>query len=84
MPMRRWKAKFEQGHSAGYDPAMVIMHEGNDGSSKFIFDFMESERTNVDRTALEFGKGHVFDPTDFVIRTDGCRFPLRSDPGFEN
>jgi hypothetical protein len=50
------------------------MHEGSDGSSKFIFDLMESERPKVDRAVLDFVKGHVFDPADFVIRTDGvCR-----------
>jgi CRISP-associated protein Cas1 len=60
--------------SDGYDPTIGIMHEGSDGSSKFIFDLMESERPRVDRAVLEFVKGHVFDPADFVIRTDGvCR-----------
>ena len=50
------------------------MHEGNDGSSKLIFDLMEPERLKVDRAVLDFIKGHVFDPADFVIRTDGvCR-----------
>jgi CRISPR/Cas system-associated endonuclease Cas1 len=50
------------------------MHEGSDGSSKFIFDLMESERPNVDRAVLDCVKGRVFDPADFVIRTDGvCR-----------
>ena len=42
--------------------------------SQFIFDSMEPERPNIDRAVLEFVKGHVFDPADFVIRTDGvCR-----------
>jgi CRISP-associated protein Cas1 len=60
--------------SEGYDPTVGIMHEGNDGSSKFIFDLMEPERPKVDRAVLDFVKGHVFDPADFVIRTDGvCR-----------
>jgi CRISP-associated protein Cas1 len=60
--------------SDGYDPTIGIMHEGGDGSSKFIFDLMESERPKVDRAVLDFVKGHVFDPADFVIRTDGvCR-----------
>jgi CRISPR/Cas system-associated endonuclease Cas1 len=45
--------------------------EGSDGSSKFIFDLMESERPKIDRSVLDFIKGHVFDPADFVIRTDG-------------
>jgi CRISPR/Cas system-associated endonuclease Cas1 len=50
------------------------MHEGSDGSSKFIFDLMESERPRVDRVVLDFVKTHVFDPTDFIIRSDGvCR-----------
>ena len=60
--------------SEGYDPTIGIMHEGSDGSSKFIFDLMEPERPRVDRAVLDFVKGHVFDPADFVIRTDGvCR-----------
>jgi CRISP-associated protein Cas1 len=50
------------------------MHEGRDGSSKYIFDLMEPERPKVDRTVLDIVKGQVFDPADFVIRTDGvCR-----------
>jgi CRISP-associated protein Cas1 len=53
---------------------MGIMHQGSDGSSKFIFDLMEPERPNIDRSVLEFVRGNVFDPADFVIRTDGvCR-----------
>jgi CRISPR/Cas system-associated endonuclease Cas1 len=46
--------------SDGYDPTIGIMHEGSDGSSKFIFDFMEPERPKVDRAVLDFVKGHVF------------------------
>jgi CRISP-associated protein Cas1 len=60
--------------SERYDPTIGIMHEGSDGSSKFIFDLMEPERPKVDRAVLDFVKGHVFDPADFVIRSDGvCR-----------
>ena len=60
--------------SEGYDPTIGIMHEGSDGSSKFIFDLMEPERPRIDRAVLDFVKGHVFDPADFVIRSDGvCR-----------
>ena len=60
--------------SEGHDPTIGIMHEGDGGSSKFIFDLMEPERPNVDRAVLDFVKGHVFDPADFVIRADGvCR-----------
>jgi len=60
--------------SDGYDPTIGIMHEGRDGSSKFIFDLMEPERPRVDRAVLDFVRGHVFDPADFIIRTDGvCR-----------
>jgi CRISPR-associated protein Cas1 len=60
--------------SEGYDPTIGIMHEGSDGSSKYIFDLMEPERPNVDRAVWNFVKSHVFDPADFVIRTDGvCR-----------
>jgi len=40
--------------SDGYDPTIGIMHEGNDGSSKFIFDLMEPERPKVDRAVLDF------------------------------
>jgi CRISPR-associated protein Cas1 len=50
------------------------MHEGRDGSSKFVFDLMEPERPKVDRTVLDFVKATVFDPADFTIRSDGvCR-----------
>jgi CRISP-associated protein Cas1 len=60
--------------SDGFDPTIGVMHEGSDGSSKFIFDLMEPERPKVDRAVLDFVKGHVFDPADFVIRSDGvCR-----------
>jgi CRISPR-associated protein Cas1 len=55
----------------GYDPTIGVMHEGRDGSSKFIFDLMEPERPRVDRAVLDFVKGHVFDPADFTIRSDG-------------
>jgi CRISPR-associated protein Cas1 len=58
----------------GHDPTIGIMHEGRDGSSKFIFDLMEPERPKVDRAVLDFVRGHVFDPADFLIRADGiCR-----------
>ena len=47
---------------------------GSDGSSKFIFDLMKPGPPKVDRAVLDFVKGHVFDPADFVIRSDGvCR-----------
>jgi CRISP-associated protein Cas1 len=60
--------------SEGYDPTIGIMHEGSDGSSKFIFDLMEPERPRVDRRVLDFVRSNVFDPADFVIRDDGvCR-----------
>ena len=60
--------------SEGYDPTIGIMHEGSDGSSKFIFDLMEPERPRVDRAVVDFVKGTVFDPADFTIRSDGvCR-----------
>jgi CRISPR-associated endonuclease Cas1 len=58
----------------GYDPTIGIIHEGNDGSAAFIFDLMEPRRPLVDRAVLQFVKGHVFDPADFAIRSDGvCR-----------
>jgi CRISP-associated protein Cas1 len=60
--------------SQGHDPTIGIMHEGSDGSSKFIFDLMEPERPKIDRKVLDVVKSHVFDPADFVIRNDGvCR-----------
>jgi CRISPR-associated protein Cas1 len=60
--------------SEGYGPTIGIMHEGSDGSSKFIFDLMELERPKVDRVVLDFIKRHVLDPADFVIRSNGiCR-----------
>lgn len=35
---------------------------------------MKPERPKIDRAVLDFVKAHVFDPADFVIRTDGvCR-----------
>jgi CRISPR-associated protein Cas1 len=55
----------------GYDPTIGLMHEGRDGSSKFVFDLMEPERPKVDRAVLDFVKATVFDPADFTIRGDG-------------
>jgi CRISP-associated protein Cas1 len=55
----------------GYDPTLGIMHEGRDGSSKFVFDLMEPERPKVDRAVLDFVKAAVFDAADFTIRSDG-------------
>jgi CRISP-associated protein Cas1 len=55
----------------GYDPTIGIMHEGRDGSSKFVFDLMEPERPKVDRAVVDFVKATVFDPADFTIRSDG-------------
>jgi CRISP-associated protein Cas1 len=55
----------------GYDPTIGVMHEGRDGSSKFVFDLMEPERPKVDRAVLDFVRATVFDPVDFTIRSDG-------------
>jgi CRISP-associated protein Cas1 len=58
----------------GCDPTIGIMHEGRDGAAAFVFDLMEPERPVIDRKVLEFVKGSVFDPADFIIRSDGvCR-----------
>jgi CRISPR-associated protein Cas1 len=57
--------------SDGYDTTIGIMHEGNDGSSKFIFDLMEPERPKVDRAMLNFVKSEALHPADFTIRDDG-------------
>jgi len=63
-----------QAVAEGYDPTIGIMHEGSDRSAAFIFDLMEPHRAAVDRKILEFVEGHVFDPADFIIRSDGvCR-----------
>jgi CRISP-associated protein Cas1 len=32
---------------------------------------LEPERPKVDRAVLDFVRGHVFDPADFVIHSDG-------------
>jgi CRISP-associated protein Cas1 len=35
---------------------------------------MEPVPPKADRAVLDFVKGHVFDPADFIIRSDGvCR-----------
>ena len=58
----------------GYHPIIGIMHEGSDGSSKFIFDFNGAGAPKVDRAVSDSVKGHVFDPADFVLRSAGvCR-----------
>jgi CRISP-associated protein Cas1 len=39
-----------------------------------VSDLMEPERPRVDRKVLDFVKSNVFEPADFVIRSDGvCR-----------
>ena len=63
-----------QAVAEGYDPTIGIMHESGTGAPAFVFDLMEPHRSTVDRKILEFVKGHVFDPADFVIRSGGvCR-----------
>lgn len=58
----------------GYDPTLGIMHHGRDKSSKFVFDLMEPERPKVDRKILDFVKSNIFEPPDFILRSDGvCR-----------
>ena len=55
MPMRRSKAKIRiKAISKGYDPTIGVMHDGSDGSLKFIFDLMEPERPNIGRSVLDF------------------------------
>jgi hypothetical protein len=50
------------------NPGSSSLHEGS------LSPFVTFVRAKVDRSALDFVKGHVFDPADFVIRTDGvCR-----------
>ena len=67
--------------SEGYDPTIGIMHEGSDGSSKYIFDVMEPERPRVDRAVLDFIKGDVFDPCRRLLPPSGvapCGSSMRS------
>jgi hypothetical protein len=43
-------------------------------SAAFVFDLLEQYRPLGEQKVLEFIKGHVFDPADFSIRSDGvCR-----------
>ena len=71
---RRRTIRGTQQFSLAHARIIDIGEPGIDGSSKFIFDLMELERPKVDRAVLDFVKGHVFDPADFVIRSDGvCR-----------
>ncbi|MGO9232630.1 MAG: CRISPR-associated endonuclease Cas1 [Methylocella sp.] len=62
----------------GYDPTIGIMHEGNNGSSAFIFDLMEPHRPLVDGKMLEFvayvSSGRVRHPL-------GRRMSVQSWPG---
>jgi hypothetical protein len=48
------------------------MHEGGDGSSKFIFELMEPERPKADRTMLDFIKEHVFDRPTLSFAPTAC------------
>jgi CRISP-associated protein Cas1 len=43
---------------------------------------MEPERPKVDRSMLDFVRGHVFDPADFVIRIDRLRRLNMKWPGW--
>lgn len=60
-----------QAIAEGYDPTIGIMHESRPGASAFIFDIMEPERALVDRALIDFVRKSVFDPADFVLRSDG-------------
>jgi CRISPR-associated endonuclease Cas1 len=55
----------------GYDPTIGIMHEGGNGSSAFIFDIIEPERSRIDRAVISFIRSHIFHPADFILRSDG-------------
>jgi CRISP-associated protein Cas1 len=51
-----------------------MMHEGSDGSSKFVFDLIGAGAAEGQSRGARFRQGHVFDPADFVICSDGvCR-----------
>jgi CRISP-associated protein Cas1 len=56
----------------GYDPTLGIMHESREGSSALVFDMMEPERPNVDRSILEFAKSHKFHGLSFLIPDRLC------------
>lgn len=60
-----------QAVTEGCDPTIGIMHESANGAPAYIFDLIEPHRATVDRKILEFIKGTVFYPADFVIRSDG-------------
>ena len=63
-----------QAVAEGYDPTIGIMHETGNGAPAFVFDLIEPHRATLDRRILEFVRETVFDPADFVIRSDGvCR-----------
>jgi CRISP-associated protein Cas1 len=51
--------------SDGYDPTIGIMHEGSDGSSKFIFDLMEPERADGRSLRVGFYERACFRPSRF-------------------
>lgn len=58
----------------GLDPKIGIMHEQSPSASAFVFDVMEPLRAVVDRELLLFIKNTTFDPSDFILRSDGvCR-----------
>jgi CRISPR/Cas system-associated endonuclease Cas1 len=64
--------------SEGYDPTIGIMHEGRDGSSKFVFDLMEPERTKVDRAVLDSVRSQVFSPAQGDVTLTDQRAGRRS------
>jgi CRISP-associated protein Cas1 len=52
------------------------MHEGSDGSSKFIFDLIEPERRKVDRAVLGFVRAYVSIPPTLSFADGVCRLNL--------
>ena len=66
--------------SEGYDPTIGIMHEGSDGSSKFMFDLMEPERPKIDRRGVGFRQGACFRSGRFCYSRRRC-LPAQSGNG---
>ncbi len=60
--------------AAGLDPTIGHLHVCQPGRDSFVYDLMEPHRPGVDRVVLDFVRGNVFTPRDFVIDTQGaCR-----------
>ncbi len=60
--------------AAGLDPTIGHLHVCQPRRDSFVYDLMEPHRPEVDRAVLDFVRGNVFTPRDFVIDAKGvCR-----------